>query len=70
LPSQTVYASKLKTFQMLLNRKEVRPGWVFSLQSFGAYGANYNPHCHRLVTDGAFVDIIAASGSKGTKERG
>jgi hypothetical protein len=54
LLSQTAYASILTTFQALLDRKDVRPGCVFSLQSFGAYGANFNPHCHALVTDGAF----------------
>ena len=41
-------------FQALLDRKDVRPGCVFSLQTFGAYGANFNPHCHGLVADGAF----------------
>jgi len=54
LLSQTAYASILKSFQALLDRKDVRPGCVFSLQTFGAYGANFNPHCHGLVTDGAF----------------
>jgi len=32
----------------------VRPGCVLSLQTYGAYGANFNPHCHGLATDGAF----------------
>jgi hypothetical protein len=54
LLSQTAYASILKSFQALLGRKEVRPGCVLSLQTYGAYGANFNPHCHGLVTDGAF----------------
>jgi hypothetical protein len=54
LLSQTAYASILKTFQALLDRKDVRPGCVLSLQTYGAYGANFNPHCHGLVTDGAF----------------
>jgi len=54
LLSQTAYASILKTFQALLGREDMRPGCVFSLQTFGAYGANFNPHCHGLVTDGAF----------------
>jgi hypothetical protein len=54
LLSQTAYASIVKTFQALLGRKDVRPGCVFSLQTHGAYGANFNPHCHGLVTDGAF----------------
>jgi hypothetical protein len=54
LLSQTAYASILKTFQALLGRKDVRPGCVLSLQTYGAYGANFNPHCHGLVTEGAF----------------
>jgi hypothetical protein len=54
LLSQTAYASILKTFQALLGRTDIRPGWVLSLQTYGAYGANFNPHCHGLVTDGAF----------------
>lgn len=53
LLSQTAYASILKTFQALPGRKDVRPGCVFSLQTYGAYGANFNPHCHGLVTEGA-----------------
>jgi hypothetical protein len=44
----------LRTFQQLLGRKDVRPGCVLSLQTYGAYGANFNPHCHGLATDGAF----------------
>ena len=54
LLSQTAYASILKTFQALLGRKDVRPGCVLSLQTHGAYGANFNPHCHGLISDGAF----------------
>ena len=54
LLSQTAYASIVKTFQALLGREDIRPGCVFSLQTFGAYGANFNPHGHGLVTDGAF----------------
>jgi hypothetical protein len=38
LLSQTAYASILKTFQALLGREDIRPGCVFSLQTFGAYG--------------------------------
>jgi hypothetical protein len=54
LLSQTAYASILRTFQALLSRKNIRPGCVLSLQTYGAYGANFNPHCHGLVTEGAF----------------
>jgi hypothetical protein len=34
------------------------PGCVVSLQTFGAYGANFNPHAHALVSDG----VISAEG--------
>jgi hypothetical protein len=44
----------LKTFQALLGRKDIRPGCALSLQTYGAYGANFNPHCHELISDGAF----------------
>jgi hypothetical protein len=60
LLSQTAYSSILKIFQGLLGRADVRPGCVFSLQTFGAYGANFNPHCHGIVTDGAFGKAGAA----------
>jgi hypothetical protein len=52
--SQTAYAAILKTFQAFFDRGDVRPGCVISLQSFGAYGANFNPHAHALVSDGVF----------------
>jgi hypothetical protein len=34
LLSQTAYASIAKTFQALLGREDIRPGCVFSLQTF------------------------------------
>jgi len=42
LLSQTAYALILKTFQALLGRKDVRPGCVLSLQTYGACGANFS----------------------------
>jgi hypothetical protein len=54
LLSQTAYAAILKTFQAFFDRRDVRPGCVVSLQTFGAYGANFNPHAHALVSDGVF----------------
>jgi hypothetical protein len=36
LLSQTAYASILKSYQALLGRKDVRPGCVLSLQTYGA----------------------------------
>ena len=50
LLSQTAYAAILKTFQALFDRADVRPGCVVSLQTFGAYGANFHPHAHALVS--------------------
>jgi hypothetical protein len=52
--SQTAYAAILKSFQALFGRTDVRPGCVVSLQTFGAYGGNWNPHAHALVSDGVF----------------
>jgi hypothetical protein len=49
LTSQTAYASILRTFQQLLGRKDVRPGCVLSLQTYGAYGSDFHPHCHGLA---------------------
>jgi hypothetical protein len=53
--SQTAYASIPKTFQALLDRKDVRPGCVIALQTFGAYARNWNPHAHAIVSDGVFT---------------
>jgi hypothetical protein len=33
----------------------VRFGCVTSLQTCGAYGANFNPHAHALISDGLFT---------------
>src|SRR4030065_1530764 len=55
LLSQTAYAAILKTLQALSERTDVRPGCVVSLQTFGAYGANFNPHAHALVSEGVFT---------------
>ncbi len=42
-------------FQAILDRRDVCPGLVVSLQTFGAYAANFHPHLHVLTTDGAFT---------------
>jgi hypothetical protein len=55
LLSQTAYESIRKSFQKLLHRKDVQPGVVTSLQTFRSFAANFNPHCHGLVTEGAFT---------------
>jgi hypothetical protein len=55
LLSQTAYASILKMFRALFDRKDVRPGCVIALQTFGAYGGNWHPHAHAIVSDGAFT---------------
>ena len=44
----------LRTLQAALDRTDVRPGCVVSLQTYGAYGCNFNPHAHALVSDGVF----------------
>jgi hypothetical protein len=42
-------------FQSLFDRKDVRPGCVIALQTFGAYAGNWHPHAHAIVSDGAFT---------------
>jgi hypothetical protein len=48
-------------FRALLGRNDVRPGCVLSLQTYSAYGANFNPHCHGLVPDDAvgFIQLFS-----------
>jgi len=55
LLSQTAYESILKSFQELFQRKDVRPGAVSSIQTFGSFAANFHPHMHSLITEGVFT---------------
>jgi len=55
LLSQTAFEAMNKSFQKLFDRKDVRPGSVSSIQTFGSFGANWNPHIHCLVTEGVFT---------------
>jgi len=40
----------------ILDRHDATPGLVVSIQTFGSYAANFHPHVHALVTDGAFTE--------------
>jgi len=55
LLSQTAFESILKSLQQLFHRRDIRPGSVVSIQTFGSFAANFNPHCHCLVTEGVFT---------------
>jgi hypothetical protein len=55
LLSRTAYEAVRLSFQAVLDRKDVGPGCVLSLQTFGAFGANFHPHGHALISDGAFA---------------
>lgn len=55
LLSQSAFDSILKSFQRLFHRNDVRPGSVASIQTFGSFAANFNPHSHCLVTEGVFT---------------
>jgi len=50
LLSRTAYDAILKTYQALFGRTDVRPGCVTSIQTFGAFASNFNPHVHAIVT--------------------
>ena len=54
LLSRTGYDAILRSFQALFERHDVRPGCVISIQTHGAFGANFNPHLHGIVSDGVF----------------
>jgi hypothetical protein len=46
----------IKTFyREMTGEPEGTPGMVVSVQTFGNRAANYNPHCHCLVTDGIYL---------------
>jgi hypothetical protein len=55
LLSRTAYEAVRRSFQALLDRKDVRPGCVLSIQSFGSFGANFHPHCHAIISDGVWT---------------
>jgi ribosomal protein S27E len=50
LLSRTAYETIRKSFQALFERNDVHPGCVIAFQSFGAYGANFNPHLHAIIS--------------------
>ncbi|MBI2964558.1 MAG: transposase [Deltaproteobacteria bacterium] len=54
--SRCAYDALLETFQAALERKDVRPGCVTSIQTFGSFGANFHPHIHAIASAGAFTE--------------
>jgi Putative transposase/Transposase zinc-binding domain len=56
LLSRTAYEAVRRSFEALFDRKDLRPGCVISIQTFGSYGANFNPHCHAIISDGVWSD--------------
>ena len=54
LLTRCAYEAVRVCFEELYKRKDVRPGCVISLQTAGSYAANWNPHAHCLITEGAF----------------
>ncbi len=55
LLSRTAYDAIRRLYQAHFGRGDVVPGCVASLQTFGSYSANFHPHVHCLVTEGAFT---------------
>ena len=51
--SRSAYEAIRVSFQALFGRRDVRPGVVASIQTFGSF-ANFHPHVHLLVTEGVF----------------
>ena len=52
--SRSAYASLREVIQRTVERRDVVPGFVASLQTFGAY-LNWQPHVHGLVSEGGFT---------------
>lgn len=40
----------------ILDRHDATPGLVVSIQTFGSHAANFHPHVHGFLTDGAFTE--------------
>ncbi|MDI6791831.1 MAG: transposase [bacterium] len=56
--SQCAYRTLLKLYQAALDRKDVVPGVVISIQTFGDL-MNIHPHLHAMVSDGCFDSEMA-----------
>ena len=73
LLSRTAYEAVRRSFRALFARKDVRPGRVISIQTFGSYGANFNPYCHAIISDGvrsaegAFLELPSLRYSRGLR---
>jgi len=48
------YEAVRRAFAAYLEDRRAIPGFVASIQTFGSYAANFHPHVHALVTEGAF----------------
>ena len=54
LLSRCAYEAVRRAFAAYLEDRQAIPGFVASIQTFGSYAANFHPHIHALVTEGAF----------------
>lgn len=55
LLSRCAYDAVKRCLGELFGRKDLRPGAVLSLQTFGSFAANFHPHVHALISDGVFT---------------
>jgi hypothetical protein len=55
LLARCAWDALVRSVRACLGDRRLRPGAVLALQTFGAYAANFHPHVHALVTDGAFA---------------
>ena len=54
LLSRCAYEAVRRAYGAYLEDRTVVPGFVASIQTFGSFAANFHPHIHALVTQGAF----------------
>ncbi len=55
LVARSAYEAVRKSVAAAVGRKDAVPGFVASIQTFGAYGPSFHPHIHAIVTEGAWT---------------
>jgi len=48
----------IPSVRAILDRHDVTPGLVLSIQTFGSYPASFHPQVHGVGTDGAFAEEV------------
>jgi hypothetical protein len=52
---RSAHAAVQTMLREVVGDRDVRVGTIASIQTFGSFAANFHPHVHALITEGAFV---------------